>query len=174
MVSDCKLARKAIDKLLTEVEVQAGNKAYWVKVDESGNLAGGIAKFLTERKDEMTAALGLKPGDFVASPPARGRGPEDRRRAPNKLGWACEGHMDKERYEFCWIVDFPMYEIGEESGELEFCHNPFSMPTAAWRFSRRPSAARSIPCPSPPTSTTWSATAWSCPPARSGTTTPRS
>ena len=36
--------------------------------------------------------------------------------------------MDKERYEFCWITDFPMYEIGEESGELEFCHNPFSMP----------------------------------------------
>ena len=37
--------------------------------------------------------------------------------------------MDKERYAFCWIVDFPMYEIGEESGELEFCHNPFSMPS---------------------------------------------
>ena len=36
--------------------------------------------------------------------------------------------MDAEKYEFCWIVDFPMYEIGEESGELEFCHNPFSMP----------------------------------------------
>jgi aspartyl-tRNA synthetase len=36
--------------------------------------------------------------------------------------------MKKECYEFCWIVDFPMYEIGEESGELEFCHNPFSMP----------------------------------------------
>ena len=44
------------------------------------------------------------------------------------FGPACEGHMDKERYEFCWIVDFPMYEIGDESGELEFCHNPFSMP----------------------------------------------
>ena len=36
--------------------------------------------------------------------------------------------FDKEQYSFCWIVDFPMYEIGEESGELEFCHNPFSMP----------------------------------------------
>ena len=36
--------------------------------------------------------------------------------------------MKKDCYEFCWIVDFPMYEIGEESGELEFCHNPFSMP----------------------------------------------
>ena len=45
------------------------------------------------------------------------------------LGTACEGHMDKACYEFCWIVDFPMYETGEESGELEFCHNPFSMPT---------------------------------------------
>ena len=37
--------------------------------------------------------------------------------------------MDKEQYKLCWIVDFPMYEIGEESGELEFCHNPFSMPS---------------------------------------------
>ena len=44
------------------------------------------------------------------------------------LGNTVEGHMNKECYEFCWIVDFPMYEIGEESGELEFCHNPFSMP----------------------------------------------
>ena len=44
------------------------------------------------------------------------------------LGAAVPGHMDREQYAFCWIVDFPMYEIGEESGELEFCHNPFSMP----------------------------------------------
>ena len=44
------------------------------------------------------------------------------------LGGAVPGHMDVARYEFCWIVDFPMFEIGEESGELEFCHNPFSMP----------------------------------------------
>ena len=41
----------------------------------------------------------------------------------------CPAHFSQERYEFCWIVDFPMYEIGEESGELEFCHNPFSMPS---------------------------------------------
>ena len=129
VVSDCKLARKAIDKLLTEVEVQAGNKAYWVKVDEQGNLAGGIAKFLTERKDELVSALGLKPGDFVGfTAGKKGAAQKTAGVLRNKLGWACEGHMDKERYEFCWIVDFPMYEIGEESGELEFCHNPFSMP----------------------------------------------
>ena len=128
-VSDCHLARKAIDKLLAEVEVQAGSKAYWVKVDEAGNLSGGIAKFLTERKDELTAALGLKPGDFVGfTAGKKGAAQKTAGVLRNKLGWACEGHMDKERYEFCWIVDFPMYEIGEESGELEFCHNPFSMP----------------------------------------------
>ena len=129
VVSDCKLARKAIDKLLAEVEVQAGNKAYWVKVDEAGNLAGGIAKFLTERKDELVSALGLKPGDFVGfTAGKKGAAQKTAGVLRNKLGNACEGHMDRERYEFCWIVDFPMYEIGEESGQLEFCHNPFSMP----------------------------------------------
>ncbi|MBQ6890308.1 MAG: Asp-tRNA(Asn)/Glu-tRNA(Gln) amidotransferase GatCAB subunit C, partial [Oscillospiraceae bacterium] len=44
------------------------------------------------------------------------------------LGKRVPGHFDEEQYAICWIVDFPMYEIGEESGELEFCHNPFSMP----------------------------------------------
>ncbi len=128
-VPDCKLARKAIDKLCAEVEVQTGSKVYWCKVDESGNLAGGIAKFLAGRRDEVLETLGLKPGAFVGF--AAGKKTAAQKTAGvlrNKLGAACEGHMDKERYEFCWIVDFPMYEIGEESGQLEFCHNPFSMP----------------------------------------------
>ncbi len=129
VVSDCKLARKAIDKLCTEVEVQSGNKVYWTRLDENGELVGGIAKFLTERKEELAQKLGMKPGDFVGF--SAGKKLVAQKTAGvlrSKLGNACEGHMDKERYEFCWIVDFPMYEIGEESGELEFCHNPFSMP----------------------------------------------
>ena len=130
VVKDCKLARKAIDKLCTDVEVQAGNKPYWFKLDEQGALAGGIAKFLGEKKDALVEKLGLVPGAFVGV--TAGKKETAQKTAGvlrNKLGAACEGHMDKERYEFCWIVDFPMYEIGEESGELEFCHNPFSMPT---------------------------------------------
>ena len=130
VVKDCKLARKAIDKLCTDVEVQAGNKPYWFKLDEQGTLAGGIAKFLGEKKDALVEKLGLVPGAFVGV--TAGKKETAQKTAGvlrNKLGAACEGHMDKERYEFCWIVDFPMYEIGEESGELEFCHNPFSMPT---------------------------------------------
>ena len=130
VVSDCKLARKAIDKVCAEVEVQSGNKAYWFKVDEKGEIAGGIAKFAAPLKDELTAKLGLTPGCFVGL--TAGKKLVAQKTAGvlrNKLGLACPEHMDTERYEFCWIVDFPMYEIGEESGELEFCHNPFSMPS---------------------------------------------
>ena len=50
--------------------------------------------------------------------------------------------MKKDCYEFCWIVDFPMYEIGEESGELEFCHNPFSMPGGGAATLDKPSGAK--------------------------------
>lgn len=121
--------RKVIDKICNDVEVQTGNKAYWFKLDENGELVGGISKFLVNIKDEVVTALNLKPGDFVGL--AAGKKLKAQKTAGvlrNMLGANCESHMKKDCYEFCWIVDFPMYEIGEESGELEFCHNPFSMP----------------------------------------------
>ena len=129
-VSDCTLTRKAIDQLCTDVEVQSGSKPYWFKVDENGQLAGGIAKFLGGCHESLAAKLGLKPNMLVGVAAGdKGAAIKTAGVLRNKLGAACEGHMDKERYEFCWIVDFPMYEIGDESGELEFCHNPFSMPS---------------------------------------------
>ena len=130
VVSDCDLTRKHIDKLCADVEVQAGRKPYWFKVDENGELAGGVAKFLTDRKDAVVEKLNLKPGCLVCvAAGAKGEAQKTAGVMRKMLGAAVPGHMDKERYEFCWIVDFPMYEIGEESGELEFCHNPFSMPS---------------------------------------------
>ena len=129
VVSDCALTRKHIDKLCTDVEVQAGAKPYWFKLDENGQLTGGVAKFLARREQELISALGLTPNCLVGV--AAGKKEQAQKTAGvmlKMLGAACPNHMDKERYEFCWIVDFPMYEIGEESGELEFCHNPFSMP----------------------------------------------
>ena len=122
-------ARKWIDKLLADVEVQTGNKACWVKVDENGNLTGGVSKFLADYKDALTAKLNLKPGSFVCM--AAGKKASAQKTAGvirTLLGRRVPGHFDEEQYALCWIVDFPMYEIGEESGELEFCHNPFSMP----------------------------------------------
>ena len=130
VVSDCKLARKAIDKVMAEIEVQSGSRPMWFRLDESGALVGGISKFLQDRQQAVVEALGLKPGCLVGV--SAGKKSAAQKTAGvirSKLGAAVPGHMDKERYEFCWIVDFPMYEIGEESGELEFCHNPFSMPT---------------------------------------------
>ncbi|MCF2652526.1 aspartate--tRNA ligase [Anaeromassilibacillus senegalensis] len=132
-VTNCKLARKAVDKLCADVEVQAGQKPYWFKMDETGAIAGGIAKFINANPETAAAvieALALKPNTLVFL--SAGKLEQAQKTAGvmrRLLGAACEGHMDKERYEFCWIVDFPMYEIGEESGELEFCHNPFSMPS---------------------------------------------
>lgn len=128
-VSDCELTRKNIDQICTDVEVQAGFKPYWFKMDENGELAGGVAKFLTDKKETLVSLLNLKPNTLVGvTAGKRGDALKTAGVMRNKLGAACKGHMDAEKYEFCWIVDFPMYEIGEESGELEFCHNPFSMP----------------------------------------------
>ena len=130
VVSDCALTRKNIDKLCADVEVQAGHKPYWFRLDDSGELTGGIAKFLADRKEQVVNALELKPGCLVGVAAGSKEAAQKTAGVMRKmLGAACPNHMDKERYEFCWIVDFPMYEIGEESGELEFCHNPFSMPS---------------------------------------------
>ena len=121
--------RKVIDGICAEVEVQTANKAFWFKLDENGELVGGIAKFLQDRKEAVIVALGLKPGDFVGLTAGKKLAAQKTAGVLRKLlGAASDKHMKKDCYEFCWIVDFPMYEIGEESGELEFCHNPFSMP----------------------------------------------
>ena len=122
-------ARKWIDKLLADVEVQTGNKACWFKVDDSGALTGGISKFLGDCAGALTEKLSLKPGSFVCM--AAGKKAAAQKTAGvirTMLGKRVPGHFDEEQYALCWIVDFPMYEIGEESGQLEFCHNPFSMP----------------------------------------------
>ena len=122
-------ARKWIDKLLADVEVQTGSKACWVKVDDNGNLTGGVSKFLQECAPALTGKLNLKPGSFVCM--AAGKKAAAQKTAGvirTLLGKRVPGHFDEEQYAICWIVDFPMYEMGEESGQLEFCHNPFSMP----------------------------------------------
>ena len=129
VVTDFEGTRKQIDKLCADVEVQSGEKAYWFRYDENGEIVGGIAKFVQPIKDQVVAALGLTKGCFVGL--TAGKKLTAQKTAGvlrSKLGAFCPNHMDTERYEFCWIVDFPMYEIGEESGKLEFCHNPFSMP----------------------------------------------
>ena len=120
VVSGFHETRKFIDKTLADVETVSGGKPYWFRLDEKGELVGGIAKFVNPIKENVIEALGLKANDFVAI--AAGKLPQAQKTAGvlvKTLGAAVPGHMDKEQYAFCWIVDFPMYEIGDESGELD-------------------------------------------------------
>ncbi len=138
VVTDFTATRKQIDKLCADVEVQAGRKPYWFRLDESGQIVGGIAKFVEPVKEQVIAALGLKPGCFVGlSAGKTGAAQKTAGVLRTKLGALCPNHMDREQYAFCWIVDFPMYEIGEESGQLEFCHNPFSMPNGGLEILKK-------------------------------------
>ena len=103
---------------------------FWRDGEEGG--AGPVARNLgPERTEAMRKELGLGVGDavfFVAGKPkdfVKFAGP-----ARAKVG-ADLGLVDKDRFEFCWIVDFPMYEWNEEEKKIDFSHNPFSMPNVS-------------------------------------------
>lgn len=120
--------RSFIDKTLIEQARQNEiENVYWVKTDENGNFVGGIAKFLGEIKDKLIEKLELKKSGFVAFLAGGKEVVKQAGIVRNILGTELD-LLEKDVYKFCWIVDFPMYEIGEETGEIEFCHNPFSMP----------------------------------------------
>ena len=145
-VTNFTATRKQIDKLCAAVEVQSGQKAYWFRLDEKGEIVGGIAKFVQPIKEAVIAALNLQPNTFVGL--TAGKKLTAQKTAGVLLKQAAAlapGHFDKERYEFCWIVDFPMYEMGEESGQLEFCHNPFSMPNGGLEILKRAAAGEVDP-----------------------------
>lgn len=125
-VNDFKETRKWIDALVEKAKLNGASNMYWFKLDEKGELAGGIAKFLADSKDALVERLGLKAGGFVAIL-AEEKGVEKQAGyIRTELGVGLD-LIEKNAFRFCWIVDFPMYEYDDE-GNLGFCHNPFSMP----------------------------------------------
>jgi aspartyl-tRNA synthetase len=121
--------RKFFDQL-GDFAVQQGAKGLaWVRVGEDNALTGPIAKFLTEDDiKSLVVALDLKPGHAVFF----GAGEFDE---VSKIMGAVRvevakraGHFVEDEFRFCWIVDFPMFEKDEDTGKIEFSHNPFSMP----------------------------------------------
>lgn len=125
-VNDFKETRKWIDALVEKAKLNGASNMYWFKLDEKGELAGGIAKFLAGSKDALVERLGLKAGGFVAIL-AEEKGVEKQAGyVRTELGVGLD-LLEKDAFRFCWIVDFPMYEYDDE-GNLGFCHNPFSMP----------------------------------------------
>ncbi len=100
----------------------------WVKVDESEELTGGISKFITpENKAELFKIAEVNKNDaifFIADELEKAQKIAGGVRI--ELGKRLE-LIEKDIYKFCWIVDFPMYELSDE-GTIDFNHNPFSMP----------------------------------------------
>jgi aspartyl-tRNA synthetase len=100
--------------------------AYVVHADQP---RGPLAKFLSEQaRDRLFARAGVRQGDavfFAAGPPKGLMRPVDGLRAhlARELGL-----IEENAYRFCWITDFPFYERDEQTGQIAFSHNPFSMP----------------------------------------------
>lgn len=123
-----KYSRKSIDKL-TEFAKQFGAKGLaWVKFTD-GSLNGPVAKFLTSIEDKLTASLQVEDNDlvlFVA---------DTLEVANNTLGAlrtriAKELDMvDNSKFNFLWVVDWPMFEWSEEEGRYMSAHHPFTLPT---------------------------------------------
>ncbi|MGI0523625.1 aspartate--tRNA ligase [Rhizobium giardinii] len=102
---------------------------FWRKEGEKLEGAGPLAKNIgEERTDAIRTQLGLDDGDacfFVAGDPAKFYkfAGEARTRAGEELNL-----VDRDRFELCWIIDFPFYEWLEDEKKIDFAHNPFSMP----------------------------------------------
>ncbi len=113
-------------------EMGAKGLGYIVFEDEGGKLVGKgpIAKFIPEAAlAALTKASGVKPGDalFFSADGKKDRAAALAGQARIRLGREL-GLIDANRFEFCWIVDFPMYEWNEDEKKIDFSHNPFSMP----------------------------------------------
>ncbi len=121
--------RSFFDKLQAYLIEQGAEGLAWVRVQEDGTLKGPIVKFITEKEcADLIAKTNAKIGDdiFVVA--------DANKKKCYKLAGLLRTQVgeklnliDKSRIEFCWIVDFPMFELSDE-GKIEFCHNPFNMP----------------------------------------------
>ncbi len=122
--------RKYIDSLAEFVKEKDETCAfYWCKIDGQGAVGGGVGKFIAPVLEEFKKAADIDGECLVALVVGENKLHTAKCAGilRNELGQAMD-LFEKDVFRFCWICDFPMYEIDEETGELGFCHNPFSMP----------------------------------------------
>ncbi|WP_438838937.1 aspartate--tRNA ligase [Streptococcus pluranimalium] len=123
-----KYSRKDIDKM-TEFAKQFGAKGLaWIKVTE-GVIAGPVAKFLTNIEEKLTDALQLEENDLVLFVADKIEVANDtlgalRSRIAKELDM-----IDNSKFNFLWVVDWPMFEWSEEEGRYMSAHHPFTLPT---------------------------------------------
>ncbi len=121
--------RSFFDKMIEYAQSLGAKGLAYIIFDENGEAKGPIAKFLSKEKlDQLKSQADLKNGDVVFF--SCGNSNEVSKIAGLvriKLGQDLN-LIDNSIYKFCWIIDFPMYELNSENNKIEFSHNPFSMP----------------------------------------------
>lgn len=122
-----KLTRKEIDAL-TEYVAKFGAKGLaWLKVKEDLTLQGPIEKFLSDaEKSELVARLGSKAGDLIFFGAGKKATVLEYMGRLRQEVAKLMGLIDEDKYEFLWVVDFPMFEV--EEGKVKALHHPFTMP----------------------------------------------
>ncbi|MBQ2752201.1 MAG: aspartate--tRNA ligase [Oscillospiraceae bacterium] len=129
IVADCSGKSKKFFEDSLKFATSIGMKGLGYLTLNGGEYKGPIAKFLSpEQKEELTNLVGIKEGEtlfFIC----------DAKAVVDKLSgeirkWLGQtlDIIDKDSFEFCYIVDFPMYELNDETHKIDFTHNPFSMP----------------------------------------------
>lgn len=129
-VPDCATQSKSFFENMLDYAMKIGMKGLgYIKVDDDMKYHGPIDKFLSEEdKKELAEVAGLKPGCvlfFIAD--EKEYAPKLAGQIRTELGKRLH-LIDEDKFEMCFIVDFPMYEIDENTGNVAFTHNPFSMP----------------------------------------------
>ncbi len=129
-VENCGSQPKSFFENMLSFALSIGMKGLgYIKVDDRMNYLGPINKFLSDaQREELKTRAGLKPGCvlfFIAD--TKNEAPKLAGQIRTELGSRLN-LIDKDSFRMCFVVDFPMFELDEETGEPAFTHNPFSMP----------------------------------------------
>ena len=121
--------RSFFDKMIEFAQINGAKGLAYIIFDENNQAKGPIAKFLSpEKLNELQKTANLNSGDAVFfSCGSINEASKIAGLVRNKIAQELN-LIDNNIYKFCWIVDFPMYEMNEETQKIDFSHNPFSMP----------------------------------------------
>ncbi|MBL3716719.1 aspartate--tRNA ligase [Lactococcus garvieae] len=124
-----KYSRKAIDKLTEQAKQNGAKGLAWIKFEDD-KLAGPIAKFLTDKTSEFVETLGLENNDLVLFVADSLEVANSALGALRQTIAKEQGLIDYSKFNFLWVIDWPMFEWSEEEGRYMSAHHPFTLPTA--------------------------------------------
>ncbi|MBS4460401.1 aspartate--tRNA ligase [Lactococcus petauri] len=124
-----KYSRKAIDKLTEQAKQNGAKGLAWIKFEDD-KLAGPIAKFLTDKTSEFIETLGLENNDLVLFVADSLEVANSALGALRQTIAKEQGLIDYSKFNFLWVIDWPMFEWSEEEGRYMSAHHPFTLPTA--------------------------------------------